>query len=149
MKKVLVVLTLVLGTLVSNAQLSVSAKSETIGRYGSVLDQSQQGELIKYDKSTGTEYTWSYTAMQNITKANSLKRETIKFKGDSVLINDLYNLLSEYVKNGGDVRKQLTLGDNELEITRLNMLGSKQLAIKTNVSTFYITKNQLDKLFGK
>jgi hypothetical protein len=148
MKKLLVLL-LVLVSVASYGQLSTSGNSKEIGRYSDIMNPAKSGDLVSYEINNEKEYKWSYINMEN-PDGRDFVRTTIKFKGDDKLINDLYVILKTQLKEENRNKPySLTLGDVDLEVVGMRLLGVSQLSIRTKNSWFYINEKQLDKLFGK
>ena len=148
MKKLLV-LSMVLVSLSSYGQLSTSGNSKEIGRYVDIMNPAKSGDLVSYEINNQKEYKWSYVNMEN-PDGKDFVRTYIKFKGDEKLIDDLYNVLKDQLKEENrDKPYNLTLGETDLEIVGMKLLGVNQLSIRTKNSWFYINEKQLNKLFSK
>jgi hypothetical protein len=148
MKK-LIVLGLVLVSVSSYGQLSTSGNSKEIGHYSDIMNPAKSGDLVSYEINNQKEYKWSYVNMEN-PDGKDFVRTYIKFKGDDKLINDLYSVLKDQLKDENRNKKyNLTLGETDLEIIGMRLMGVNQLSVRTKNSWFYINEKQLNKLFGK
>lgn len=148
MKKLLV-LSMVLASYVSYGQLSTSGNSKEIGHYSDIMNPTKSGDLVSYEINNQKEYKWGYMNMEN-PNGKDFVRTYIKFKGDDKLINDLYLVLKDQLKDENRNKKyNLTLGETDLEIVGMRILGVNQLSVRTKNSWFYISEKQLNKLFGK
>ena len=140
---------MVLVSLSSYGQLSTSGNSKEIGRYVDIMNPAKSGDLVSYEINNQKEYKWSYVNMEN-PDGKDFVRTYIKFKGDEKLIDDLYNVLKDQLKEENrDKPYNLTLGETDLEIVGMKLLGVNQLSIRTKNSWFYINEKQLNKLFSK
>lgn len=142
MKHILILstLALILSTK-TNAQIPIGKCSH--GAYTS-------GELSYEIKGTDTLYTLTYRDFQY--SSNPIY-DDLKFKGNSKVIDDLYNLMKsvfneENVKNK-DYKVAITLGDQEVKVGTYRFMGMTMSQITTNIGWGYFTSIQLDKLFGK
>ena len=148
MKKLLVLIAGVLLSVSSYGQLSTAGNSKEIGRYSGIMNPSQSADLVSYEINNQTEYKWSYVNMEN-PDGKDFVRTFIKFKGDAKLINDLYLVLKDQLKDENRNKKyNLTLGETDLEIVGMRLLGANQLSIRTKNSWFFMSEKQLNKLFG-
>ena len=157
MKKVTLVLTLTLVTLVSNAQLTKltpRAKEIKVGQaapMGYVM-----AELTYNTHSTlgDTNYTLTFRNAKYTTLDDF---KSIEFKADTETINTLYSLFadafsSEDIKN---YEQTISLGDNVLKIKGYKTMGIKGVQFysidRADVISYInpINKGQLDNLFGK
>ena len=155
MKKILLVLTLTLGTLVSNAQLTKltpRAKEIKVGQIAPmgvfIADLSFRPNELGDTTYTLTFRNAKYTTLDDY--------KSIEFKADTETINTLYSLFtdafsSEDIKN---YEQTISLGNNLLKIKGYKAMGIKGVQFycsANNVVSYMnpINKGQLDNLFGK
>ena len=155
MKKILLVLTLTLGTLVSNAQLTKMTPSPKPTKVGQVkIGYIVIADLSYIPNALGdTTYTLVFRNAK-YTHIDDFKQ--IKFKADTETINTLYSLFadafgSEDIKN---YEQTITLGNSVMKIKGYKAMGIKgvQFYSASNDVVSYmnpINKGQLDNLFGK
>lgn len=141
MKKVVLLLTLVLGTLVSNAQLSVSS-SENRGIIGDV-----RGIALSYVayKNADTLFVLTYknAKYQYIDDYKSLAFNSGPKAGN--VLNGVYELFNASFEKGEDYSQKITLGDNELILGKVR----NSLMVYTTKGYFLINQSDLKKLFKK
>jgi ferritin-like metal-binding protein YciE len=140
MKKVLLVLTLGLGTLVSKAQLSVSKPENKgiIGEAGTIsMNYIVKGNindtlfLITY-KNEKYEVLSDYKSLAFYSKGNTK--------------NALYKVLKNAFKQTDKYTQELTLGTDKITLYKIS---NNTLYILTPGGYFSMNEQQLDELFGK
>jgi hypothetical protein len=156
MKKVLLGLVLVLGTLVSNAQLTkLTPKAKEI-KVGQIVPMGVFIAELTYNTNStigDTNYTLTFRNAKYTTLDDY---KSIEFKADTETINTLYSLFadafsSEDIKN---YEQTITLGNSVVKIKGYKAMGIKgvQFYSASNSVVSYmnpINKTQLDNLFGK
>lgn len=97
--------------------------------------------------STNT-YLWMYRN-QKYTTLTDIK--SISFTSNSKELDSFYEMLKTQISSPKGTEKQLMLGKTDVLIKTIRNLGVSSLTIfdLTNDGFFYLTSNQLDKLFGK
>ena len=155
MKKILLVLTLTLGTLVSNAQLTKLDPLEKPIKVGEV----KIGYIVianlsfRPNELGDTTYTLTF---RNAKYTTIDDYKSIEFKADTETINTLYSLFndafsSEDIKN---YEQTISLGNSVLKIKGYKAMGIKGVQFYSASSSVVsymnpINKGQLDNLFGK
>jgi len=156
MKKLTLVLTLVVSTLVSNAQLQkLSIPKDT--KIGELKVVGYYMADLKYwvsDINGDTTYTLTF---RNAKFTSIDAFETIEFEGNTETINALYELFNDAFK-ADDIKKyeqDITLGKYQLKIKGYKTMGIKGVqfyAVHPSGVISYInpfTEGQLKNLFGK
>ncbi len=138
-------------SLVSFGQISLSSPTETItiGKVGGGM-----GPFIaslEYSKGDNqNQYMLSYNDA-TYTTLTSINR--IKFSGNEELIETFYQMLNDLISGDAGVEKEFNIGKEVMSVKCIKNLGVKSLQIITSdrgtAGYFYVTKKQLDKLFGK
>jgi len=156
MKKVLLGLVLVLGTLVSNAQLTkLTPKAKEI-KVGQIVPMGVFIAELTYNTNStigDTNYTLTFRNAKYTTLDDY---KSIEFKADTETINTLYSLFadafsSEDIKN---YEQTITLGNSVVKIKGYKAMGIKGVQFYSASSSVVsymnpINKTQLDNLFGK
>jgi len=141
MKKTVLVLTLVLGTLVSNAQLSVSS-SENRGTIGDI-----RGIGLSYvaDKNSDTLFfiTYRNAKYQYIDDYKSISFKSGPKAGN--VLNSVYDLFNASFDKGEDYSQKITLGENDIILSKIR----NSLMVYTTKGYFLINQSDLKKLFNK
>lgn len=125
-------------------------KFEKIGEVNSggivFLSSIQFSKGIPND-STNT-YIWTYRNSKFTTITDI---QSISFSANTKEFDLFYNMLKTQISSPKGTEKQLLLGKNDILIKTIRNLGVSSLTIfnLTNNSYFYLTNNQIDKLFGK
>ncbi len=120
-------------------QLEVSSQNKTIGSYGSTMTPANRGQLTQFDD--GLEWKFSNNDMGNV-------METIKFKGDSNTINQLYDIFMNCFKNQSSQR--INLGGISVDIKGTRFSGViKCIKITVPNGSTMMTEKHIEKLFGK
>ena len=145
MKKILLVLTLTLGTLVSNAQLKSVVPIKTLGtakRGGYTI------ATIKQFDSTNYSLTYWDATFSTIDVYND-----IKFNGNNELIDKLYEMFKLQIEQEKGSEANFVLGEQVLKIKTTKFLGSKMIDVwvaePLHAGNFKLTENEINKLFNK
>jgi hypothetical protein len=157
MKKLLLVLTLVLGTLVSNGQLTkLSSTSSKPTIVGQVAPMGVTISVLSYSTNTSLGDTSYKLTFRNGKYIHIDDFKQIEFKGDTETINVLYNLFADAFKSEDikNYEQTITLGNSVVKIVGYKSMGVKGVQFycsANNVVSYMnpINKNQLDNLFGK
>jgi hypothetical protein len=157
MKKLTLVLTLTLVTLVSSAQLTkLTSRAKEI-KVGQIAPMGVFIAELTYNTNSTLGDTIYTLTFRNAKYTTLDDFESIEFKADTETINTLYTLFadaftSDDIKN---YEQTISLGDNVVKITGYKAMGIKGVqfytANKASVVSFMrpINKAQLDNLFGK
>ena len=151
MKKVSMVLLFALVTIVSYGQISLSTPTEitTIGKVGGGMVPFI-ADLTYTKGDSENNYTLSFNDLK-FTHITAIK--SIEFKGNEEMVNGLYGILKELINGDSGVEKEFNIGKEYMVAKSVSMVGVKSLKIygtdTGNMGYFYLTKRQLDKLFGK
>ena len=156
MKKLTLVLTLVVATLVSNAQLTKLTPRAKEIKVGQIVPMGVFIAELTYNTNStlgDTNYTLVFRNAK-YTHIDGFKQ--IEFKADTETINTLYSLFadafsSEDIKN---YEQTITLGNSLLKIKGYKAMGIKGVqfySASNNVVSYMnpINRGQLDNLFGK
>ena len=142
MKKVLLVLTLVLGTLVSNAQLSISSPSDrgTIGE--------MRGITLSYkaEKGYDTLYiiTFKNEKYQHISDFKSLAYNSGPKSGN--VSNQLYELLLSIFDKEIKFKQEITLGEDKVILAKID---ADTIWVWSTKGYFSLNKQSLKIIFNK
>jgi len=155
MKKILLVLTLTLGTLVSNAQLTKLTPRAKEIKLGQIVPMGTFIADLSFRPNELGDTTYTLT-FRNAKYTTLDDYKSIEFKADTETINTLYSLFadafsSEDIKN---YEQTISLGNNLLKIKGYKAMGIKGVQFycsANNVVSYMnpINKGQLDNLFGK
>lgn len=142
---------MVLVSLASQAQINVLKPTETItiGKVGGGMVPFIAD--LTYTKGDGeNNYRLSFNDLK-FTHITAIK--SIDFKGNEEMVNGLYSILKELIDGESGVEKEFSIGKEYVAAKCISMVGVKSLKIygtdTGNMGYFYLTKRQLDKLFGK
>jgi hypothetical protein len=141
MKKVLVVLTLVLGTLVSNAQLSIS-KPENSGIVGEIGIATMKYIVKENINDTLFLITYRNQKYKVLTDYKSL---SFYSKGNTK--NALYEVLQNAFKQKDKYTQELTLGSDKIALYKIS--DDNLYILTPGDGYFSINQSQLNILFGK
>jgi hypothetical protein len=120
-------------------QLEVSTQNKMIGSYGSQLTPANRGQLSQFDD--GFEWKFSNNDAGNV-------METVKFKGDINVINQLYDIFMNCLKNQSSQR--INLGGVSVDIKGIKFGGMiKSIKISVSAGSTIMTEKHIEKLFGK
>jgi hypothetical protein len=153
MKKSLLVLTLVLGTLVSNSQIQIDKSNVIKTEIGKVkIGAYFHASLLSYVENTDTLYALMYSnkSYQHITDI-----KTISFQPDGNTLNQFYDILKSVFlsenKQNKDYKIKFQLGSKSVEVSNYRQLGitSAMLYCYDDQSYIWFTENQIEKLFNK
>ena len=142
MKKATLVLTLVLGTLVSNAQLSVSSTSDrgTIGE--------TRGVTLSYKAEKGNDTLYiitfkneKYTTLSDFKSLNYYSG--IKTKD---VTNQLYSLLLSIFDKDDKFKQEITLGEDKIILAKIN---TDTIWVWSTKGYFSLNKQSLKTIFNK
>ena len=142
MKKVLLVLTLVLGTLVSNAQLSVSSNTGrgTIGE--------TRGITLSYSIKTGYDtlyiITYKNEKYQYISDYKSLSYDSGPKFGN--VNGQLYELLLSIFDKELKFKQEVTLGEDKIILAKID---DDKIWVWSTKGYFSLTKQSLKIIFNK
>ena len=142
MKKVLLVLTLTLGTLVSNAQLSVSSNTNrgTIGE--------TSGVTLSYSVKTGYDtlyiITFKNEKYQYISDFKSLSYNSGTKSGN--VSNQLYDLLLSSFDKDIKFKQEITLGEDKIILAKID---DDKIWVWSTKGYFSLNKQSLKTIFNK
>jgi len=150
MKKVILILMFVISWFFSNAQLQVNEvpKLNLIGKVNSGLYLRAKLEYAKSDiDETQNVY---YLTYQDMSYTQLLEYKYIKFYGNQELVNQLYDVIkagfdSENIK---EYEKMLRLGNDDVYIRGIKMMGVQYIILKRGTSNVSLTKSQWQKVFA-
>ena len=106
-------------------------------------------EVLKDKGKDGTNlYLWIYN---NVAYRTISDVKSIEFSASESEFNGLYDMLKTLISGPKGVEKQIILGKTNVSFKSMRALGVSSLVVM-DLSTsgfFYLSSNQLDKLFGK
>jgi hypothetical protein len=144
MKNIIIAIAAMMISLTASSQLTAKKENSTmIGQYakfGTIY-----AELGSKTTDGNTSYYLSY---RNLTYSYITDIQTINFEGDDNTVNQLYNILNSLISSK-ETQANFALGNEDITVTKMNIMGINCLKIYTELGFFYLTKKQLDKLFNK
>lgn len=149
MKKVLLVVTLVLGTLVSNAQLKEVTHLKVLGKVDRVGT-----EVVSIEFGTKGNYILSYHDSYYFIMYNAYRINTIEFTADDVELTTIIDMFKTQCKAEKGSEKEFGLGDNIFKIETQRAFGRSGLKVWVTgadhkTGYFSLLESDIDKLFGK
>ncbi len=138
-------------TFMSFGQINMKPKTEKviIGEVGKMPGMPPTAALEYVKGDDENLYTLSY---RNAKYSKIIDYNSITFKGDNELINSFYITLLDLINGKVNEELEFNIGDEYLLVKCISNMGVKSLQIHTtdNGTTgfFWLTKKQLDKLFG-
>jgi hypothetical protein len=144
MKKIIIVVVVILFNLTASSQLTAKKENSTIigqyAKFGTIY-----AELGAKTTDSNTSYYLSY---RNLKYSYITDIQTINFEGDDNIVNQLYNVLNSLISSK-ETQANFALGNEDMTVSKINIMGINSLKIYTEFGFFYLTKKQLDKLFNK
>jgi hypothetical protein len=148
--KFLTVIAICLISLPSVAQIEVQ-ESEKPARVGHFKNGATIGAELTYRINDGDTL---YTLLFNDLEYKYLTEyKSISFDGTGGVVNQLYDVMKTFFsdenKKNKDYKKNLRLGDTNITLMNMKVMGVTSIMFHAKGGYFYLTEKQLNKLFGK